>query len=235
MTRTERTIVQHWRGLLGACAILALFGISLVLWHRIDAAQAAADSRYAAAASEADKRGNAVSTLAGDVRALRAQVQAAGKRPVAPDPAKAVDDLSKRAEVPVPIPGPSGAPGSPGPSGASGAPGRPGADSTVPGPSGSPGQPGQDATGVPGKDGKDGTDGRDGADGKPPAGWSYTWTDGTGVTHHVTCTRTADSPDDAPRYDCTDTSTETPPGNSGSSQGAGLVALWGVTQRRAYA
>jgi len=237
MTRAERTIVQHWRGIAVVCAIVALFGISWATWHRIDADQAAADSRYAAAASEADKRGNAVSTLAGDVRALRAQVQAAGKKPVAPDPAKAVDDLSKRAEVPVPIPGPSGAPGSRGPSGppgkaaptitpSAGPSGPPGA--TVTGPPGPPGAAGQD-----GQDGKDGTDGTNGS---PPSGWSYSWTDGTGVTHNVTCTRTTDSPDDAPRYDCTDTSTETPPpGNSGSSQGAGLVALWGVTQRRTYA
>jgi hypothetical protein len=105
MTRTERTIVQHWRGIAVVCAIVALFGIAWATWHRIDGPR---DQRYAAAAAEARPAGDAVSTLAGDVRALRQQVEAAGATPVAPDPTKAVDDLPKRAEVPVPIPGPSG-------------------------------------------------------------------------------------------------------------------------------
>lgn len=239
MTRAERTIVQHWRGIAVVCAIVALFGISYATWHRIDADQAAADRRYAAAASEADKRGNAVSTLAGDVRALRAQVQAAGHTPVAPDPSKAVANLPARTTVPVPIPGPSGAAGSPGPSGAPGRAGSPGASGSpgAAGPTGPAGAQGvQGPAGPAGPAGQDGKDGTDGANGSPPAGWSYTWTDSTGVTHHVTCTRTADSPDDSPTYNCTDTSTETPPpGKSGSSQGAGLLALWGLTQRRPYA
>lgn len=214
MTRTERTIVQHWRGIATLCAIVALFGIAWATWHRIDAE---ASSRQAAVA-EANKRGDAVSTLAGDVRALRAQVRAAGKTPVAPDPSKAVEDLPARTEVPVPIPGPSGPAGSPGPSGspgASGAPGRNGsngADSTVPGPSGPPGPAGQDATGAPGQDGKDGTDGRDGADGKPPAGWTFEY---GGVTYSCRPVDNFDS--DNPRYTCDATEPSPEPQNSGKN------------------
>ncbi|MFG2372540.1 collagen-like protein [Streptomyces sp. NPDC048504] len=162
MTRTERTIVQHWRGIATACAILALFGIAWATWHRVDAS----DQRYAAAAAEANKRGDAVSTLAGDVRALRQQVRAAGQTPVAPDPSKAVPSLSARAEVPVPIPGPSGAPGSPGPTGATGSTGASG----QPGTAGSPGAVGPTgpagAQGPPGPAGPAGQDGKDGADGQ---------------------------------------------------------------------
>src|SRR4051812_12435738 len=150
MTRAERTIVHHWRGLAAACAIVCLFGISWATWHRIDASDRAADHRYAAATAEADLRGKAVSTLAGDVRALRQQVEGQGQTPVAPDPTKAVDDLSKRAEVPVPIPGPSGPPGTQGPSGS-------------PGRNGTAGSPG--ASGAPGVDGATGPAGADGATG----------------------------------------------------------------------
>ena len=162
MPRTERAIVLHWRGFATLGAIVALFGISLVLWHRIDSS----DSRAAAAATEANLRGTAVSTLAGDVRALRQQVKAAGKTPVAPDPSKAVDDLPARAEVPVPIPGPQGPqgpPGKPAPTitGPSGASGQPGRDSTVPGPSGAAGAPGADST-VPGPRGEKGDRGEPG-------------------------------------------------------------------------
>jgi hypothetical protein len=173
MTRTERTIVLHWRGIVTACAIVALFGIAWALWHRIDAS----DRRAEQLATEADLRGTAVSTLAGDVRALRQQVQAGGETPVAPDPTKAVEDLPDRAEVPVPIPGPPGPkgdkgdPGKAAPTitpapGASGAPGQPGADSTVPGPQGVQGEPGpagpQGEPGPAGADGRNGVDGRDG-------------------------------------------------------------------------
>ncbi|MEH0423109.1 collagen-like protein [Streptomyces sp. B21-083] len=155
MTRTERTIVQHWRGLATLCAIVALFGIAWATWHRVDADRTASDRRYTAVAQEADKRGTAVSTLAGDVRALRAQVQAQGETPVAPDPTKAVADLPDRAEVPVPIPGPPGPEGEPG----------------SPGPSGSPGQDGTDGVGSPGPTGAAGTDGAAGSPGSPgPAG-----------------------------------------------------------------
>lgn len=220
MTRTERTIVLHWRGIAIVCAIVALFGISLVMWHRIDTS----DRNYAAAAAEADKRGDAVSTLSGDVRALRAQVQGLGKTPVAPDPSNAVPSLPARTVVPVPIPGPAGPKGdagSPAPTitpspGASGAPGSNGS----PGVAGSPGP-----AGAQGDPGPAGADGRDGPDGSPPAGWSYPWTDGTGVTHHVTCTRTADSPDDAPEYACEDTATDPAPTDSPTQGGLGLAAV----------
>ncbi|HWN00922.1 MAG TPA: hypothetical protein VNO54_28055 [Streptosporangiaceae bacterium] len=175
MTRTERTIVLHWRGIATACAIVALFGIAWATWHRIDSS----DKNYAAAAAEADKRGDAVSTLAGDVRALREQIKAEGKTPIAPDPTKAVDNLPARTEVPVPIPGPRGPAGSPGPSGspgkagATGSAGSPGAvGPTGPvGPAGSQGE--QGVPGPAGQDGQDGVDGRDGTDGQTcPDGYS---------------------------------------------------------------
>jgi hypothetical protein len=181
MTRTERTIVLHWRGIATVCAILALFGISWALWHRIDSS----DRNYAAAAAEANRRGDAVSTLAGDVRALRAQVRARGGTPVAPDPSKAVPSLSARAEVPVPIPGPQGPAGSRGPSGSpgpSGASGRAGATGSVgspgavgpTGPAGPVGPTGaQGVQGPVGPAGQDGADGRDGQDGQTcPDGYS---------------------------------------------------------------
>jgi hypothetical protein len=172
MTRTERTIVLHWRGIATLCAILCLFGISWALWHRIDSS----DRNYAAAAAEANKRGDAVSTLAGDVRALRAQVQARGGTPVAPDPTKAVDNLPARTEVPVPIPGPQGPAGSPGPSGSpgkAGATGSAGSPGAV-GPAGPVGPTGaQGAQGPAGPAGQDGTNGRDGQDGQTcPDGYS---------------------------------------------------------------
>jgi hypothetical protein len=165
MTRTERTIVLHWRGLLVLCAIVALFGISLVLWHRIDTS----DNRASAAAAEANRRGSALTTVAGDVRALRAQVKSLGKTPVAPDPAKAVDNLPARTVVPVPIPGPTGK------TGPSGAPDRDGVDGAAgsPGVAGSPGAAGptgpagvQGEQGPPGPAGPAGQDGKDGADGR---------------------------------------------------------------------
>ncbi|WP_063746908.1 hypothetical protein [Streptomyces canus] len=226
MTRTERTIVLHWRGLAVVCALVALFGISLVLWHRIDAQDREQDQRYAAAAKEADLRGTAVSTLAGDVRALREQVKAEGATPVAPDPTKAVANLPARAEVPVPIPGPRGPEGEPGQAaptitpapGASGAPGQPGADSTVPGPQGPQGEPGADST-VPGPQGPQGERGEQGPAG--PAGQScpdgYSWQAPSWDPDALVCRKDdASQPGDAP----------------GKQQGVALLALWGVTQRR---
>jgi Collagen triple helix repeat (20 copies) len=172
MTRTQRTIVQHWRGLAVLCAIVALFGISWALWHRVDAS----DRNAAAAAAEADRRGDAVSTLAADVRALRAQVQAAGETPVAPDPSRAVDDLPDRTEVPVPIPGPAGPSGLSGDDGEPGVAGPPGpvGETGVPGPVGPTGPAGPaGSAGADGPAGKDGVDGRDGADGQTcPDGYS---------------------------------------------------------------
>jgi hypothetical protein len=187
MTRTELVLYQNRRLLWMVAALLILGGgvaLSLLLIHR------EADARQDLA-READLRGTAVSTLAGDVRALRQQVKAKGGTPVAPDPAKAVEDLPARAEVPVPIPGPPGPAGSPGPSGE---PGRGGADGT-PGASGAPGPVGPTGpagsqgeqgpagpagpagpvgpAGPAGQDGRDGVDGRDGTDGQScPDGYS---------------------------------------------------------------
>jgi hypothetical protein len=158
------------------CWLVALSGAVVLIWSRIDAEATARQE----AVAEANRRGEAVSTLATDVRQLRAQVRSEGQTPVAPDPSEAVDDLPDRAEVPVPIPGRQGDPGRPGQDGSpgadgqpgddgvpgrpgqDGAPGRDGADSTVPGPSG---PPGADST-VPGPSGPPGRDGRDGVDGK---------------------------------------------------------------------
>jgi hypothetical protein len=179
MTRTERTIVLHWRGLVVACAIVALFGLAWATWHRVDAEASARQEAIA----EANLRGEAVSTLAGDVRALRQQVQAAGRTPVAPDPTKAVKNLPDRAEVPVPIPGPSGPPGpsgkpAPTVTGPPGASGQPGA--TVTGPPGPQGVPGESVTGPPGPAGPQGERGEKGDTGATgPAGQScpdgYSW------------------------------------------------------------
>jgi hypothetical protein len=170
VTRTE-LVLYRTRYLLWITAALLILGggvaLSLLLIHR------EADARQQVA-READLRGTAVSTLAGDVRALREQVKAAGKTPVAPDPTRAVDNLPARTEVPVPIPGPAGSPGPTGSAGPSGAPGRNGSDGPSgvagaqgpagpPGPSGAPGAPG--AAGPPGPAGQDGQNGADGADG----------------------------------------------------------------------
>lgn len=132
------------------------------------------DRLYGQLENEADLRGAAVSTLAGDVRALRAQVEAEGATPVAPDPSRAVEDLPDRAAVPVPIPGPRGADGEqgvPGEPGASGSPGRDGVDGAdgaagepgsagATGPAGPAGPPG--AQGEPGPAGPQGAPGEDG-------------------------------------------------------------------------
>lgn len=164
-------LAQRWRSLAVAAVLLVLSGAVILVWLRIDAEA----NRANALAAEANLRGDAVSTLAGDVRVLRAQIKADGKTPAAPDPARAVDDLPARAEVPVPIPGPAGPrgpqgePGKPAPTitpspGQSGAQGEPGATVTGPpgatgpvGPAGPAGPPGNNGT-----DGKNGTDGRDG-------------------------------------------------------------------------
>lgn len=174
MTRAEYAFARRRHLLWVAAALLALTGAVILIWQRIDAETARADQL----ATEADLRGTAVSTLAGDVRALRQQITAEGQTPVAPDPTKAVEDLPARAEVPVPIPGPPGPkgdkgdPGKAAPTitpapGASGAPGQPGSDSVVPGPQGIQGEPGADST-VPGPQGEPGPAGPQGEPG--PAG-----------------------------------------------------------------
>ncbi|MFD4259946.1 collagen-like protein [Streptomyces sp. NPDC058534] len=160
MTRTERALARRWRPLMLACWLVALSGAVILIWARIDAEASRADQL----ASEADRRGDAVSTLAGDVRVLRAQVSAEGKTPAAPDPSVAIDDLPARAEVPVPIPGPQGEPGRPGKNGEPGDVGEDGA----PGEDGTDGAPGED--GGPGAAGADGTDGVQGPQGEPGPG-----------------------------------------------------------------
>lgn len=184
MTRTQQVFYDNRRLLWLTAALLILGGgvaLSLLLIHReVDARRDLA--------TEANLRGAAVSTLAGDVRALREQVKAAGGTPVAPDPTKAVEDLPDRAEVPVPIPGPSGAkgeqgergepgatvtgpPGEQGAQGAQGAQGVPGA--TVTGPPGPQGEPGQSVTGPSGPQGEQGPRGERGEPGPDcPDGYS---------------------------------------------------------------
>jgi hypothetical protein len=196
VTRAERALAANWRAAAVLCWLLALSGAFIVGW-----------SYYSRLADEANRRGDAVSTLAGDVRILRAQVQAAGETPRAPDPSKAVDGLDDRTRVPVPVTGPEGPKGPKGDPGAAAptitpSPGHDGADSTVPGPEGSAGPPGDDSTvpgptGPPGAAGRDGSDGSDGADGSPPAGWTF---EIGGITY--TCRPAADFDPDAPRYAC---------------------------------
>ncbi|MGP4048793.1 collagen-like protein [Streptomyces sp. 2A115] len=173
MTRTERALARHWRSMAVVCWLMALSGAAVIGW-----------SWYSDLADEADKRGSAVSTLAGDVRVLRAQVLAEGEIPKAPDPSKAVEDLPAREQVPVPIPGPRGEPGDPGDPGPSGSPGSDGEDGTdgegqagepgadgEPGPAGPQGEPGPAGpAGEQGPAGENGTDGRDGP--TCPAGYS---------------------------------------------------------------
>lgn len=187
MTRAERALALRWRSIATLCALVALGGISLALWHRIDAG----DQRANRLAAEANLRGNAVSTLAGDVRVLRAQIKARGGTPSAPDPTKAVANLPDRAAVPVPIPGPQGPTGPAGPQGpsgqaapvitpspgASGAPGSTGAPG-VAGAAGSPGAIGpQGAQGPEGPQGQKGDTGPQGPAGPAgagcPDGYSY--------------------------------------------------------------
>ncbi|THA31800.1 collagen-like protein [Streptomyces sp. A1277] len=183
MTRTERLLYRRRRGLWLTAVLLGLGGGLALAFLLIGRAESRADQL----ATEADRRGTAVSTLATDVRTLRAQVQARGGTPAAPDPGDAVEDLPARAEVPVPIPGP------PGPRGERGDRGPTGADATpVPGPSGADGQAGADGVAGPpgpagpagpagepgpagpaGPAGKDGAAGKDGRDGQTcPSGYS---------------------------------------------------------------
>jgi type II secretory pathway pseudopilin PulG len=167
MTRTDRVLARRWKPIALLAVLLALAGGVLLVYVRVQAEATRADQL----AAEADLRGTAVSTLAGDVRVLRAQITAKGGTPAAPDPTKAVKDLPDRAAVPVPIPGPRGPSGSPGPTGS---PGKNGSDGS-PGTSGSPGDVGPTGPagpqgepgpagpqGDPGPAGQDGKDGRDG-------------------------------------------------------------------------
>lgn len=158
--RRPDILARRWRSFALAAVLLVLAGAVVLVWLRIDGETAAREQAIA----EANLRGEAVSTLAGDVRVLRAQITAKGGTPAAPDPSRAVDNLPDRAEVPVPIPGPRGEKGE------KGDPGEPGkAAPTItpqPGASGQPGQPGEAGQpGVPGQDGQPGAKGDPGEQG----------------------------------------------------------------------
>jgi hypothetical protein len=187
--RVQRALHQQRRPLWIVAALLILGGAVLLVYVQGQEDARRADQRADKLAAEADLRGAAVSTLAGDVRALRQQVKARGGTPVAPDPTKAVPSLSSRAQVPVPIPGPPGPPGSagtagsPGPAGSPGASGRNGANGQ-PGTAGASGAPGAvGATGPAGPAGPQGPQGPQGEQGprgeQGPAGQScpdgYSW------------------------------------------------------------
>jgi outer membrane murein-binding lipoprotein Lpp len=209
VTRAEYVFARRRHLLWVAAALLALTGAVILIWQRIDAGDQRADQL----ATEADLRGTAVSTLAGDVRELRSQLQAAGEKPAAPDPSRAVEDLPARAEVPVPIPGPPGPKGdpgepgkdaptitpSPGESGAPGASGAPGRDGeTVTGPTGPEGP-----AGPPGERGEKGETGERGEQGPPgPAGQScpegYSWQTPDYDPDALVCRRDGAPPPDEP-------------------------------------
>lgn len=177
-----------------------------------------------------------ITRLSAGLDTTRQQLQQHGVKPSAPPAQSIVGGVPgvPGAAGAQGIPGVAGSPGIQGAPGRTGAKGDPGAASTVPGPAGQAGAPGADSTvpgpagaqgdpgpaGAAGQDGKDGTNGRDGANGQPPAGWTYTWTDGTGVTHQVTCARTADSPDSAPQYACQDTAPGPSPTATATSSSA---------------
>lgn len=227
MTRADRVLARRWKPLSLLAFLLFLTGAVLLVYVRVQSEAHRADQL----AAEADLRGTAVSTLAGDVRALRAQVKAKGGTPVAPDPTKAVANLPDRAAVPVPIPGPPGpkgdpgkaaptitpspgAPGTPGTSGASGADG-------VPGPQGPQGEPG--VAGPQGEQGPQGPQGNRGDTGPAPSGWTYT--DGAGATYECT----SDS-DGSTHYTCRATSG----GSSPEPQSRGLLGLAVLTMTARY-
>jgi hypothetical protein len=178
--RAQHALAQRWRTLAVTAVLLVLGGAVVLVWLRIDHEAARAD----ALSAEANRRGDAVTTLAGDVRVLRAQIKARGGTPAAPDPERAVDDLPERARVPVPIPGPTGATG---PRGAEGEKGDPGATGTpgvavtgAPGPAGPRGETGPvgpagptGPSGPAGPQGDPGPAGEDGTDGQAcPDGYS---------------------------------------------------------------
>jgi len=220
MTRTDRVLARRWKPIALLAVLLALTGGVLLVYVRVQAEASRADQL----AAEADLRGNAVATLAGDVRALRQQIKSAGKTPVAPDPATAVKNLPDRAAVPVPIPGP---PGPPGPSGKPAptitpSPGASGAVGAT-GPQGPQGVPGADST-VPGPQGEQGPQGERGEAGPPPSGWTFT--DSTGATQE--CTPDSDG---STHYTCRVVSE---PSSTPEPQGRGLLGLVALTMTARY-
>lgn len=211
---TEPLLARRWRSLMLTAVLLVLSGAVVLVWLRIDAEARRADA-YGA---EAVRRGDAVTTLAEDVRILRTQIKAKGETPAAPDPSNAVDDLPDRVRVPVVVPGPSradgvdGRPGSPGPSGPPGKSGTDGADGVGSvGPSGAAGTPGvQGVQGEPGPAGPKGeagpagppgpagADGRDGADGTTVCPDGYSWQVPPDDPDALVCRKTGVSPPEQP-------------------------------------
>ncbi|WP_369250340.1 collagen-like protein [Streptomyces sp. R41] len=166
MNGFQRLLALRWRSIFLVCVLIALSGVAVILWARIDAG----DRRAEELRSEADRRGKALSTLADDVRALRAQVEAGGGTPAAPDPSEAVDNLIDRVRVPAGSPGAPGAKGERGAGGKTGATGErgPRGESGPPGLSGSPGPSGAPgADGSPGPAGPPGPRGEQGYQGQP--------------------------------------------------------------------
>lgn len=222
MTRAGQVFVRRRHLMWIVCALLLLTGFGILIWQRIDDG----DRRAAELATEADLRGTAVSTLAGDVRQLRSQLQAAGEKPAAPDPAKAVDDLPARAEVPVPIPGPPGPKGDPGKPGASGTPGKDGADGSSG--IGEPGAPG--AAGVDGVAGPQGEPGPAGPQGEPgPAGADGR--DGQTCPDGYSLQAPADDPD---ALVCRRDGAPDPGGGPAEPQGRGLLGAAMLAMTASY-
>ncbi|XIG72026.1 hypothetical protein C1N81_30720 [Streptomyces sp. SGAir0957] len=207
---TEPLLARRWRSLMLTAVLLVLSGAVVLVWLRIDAEARRADA-YGA---EAVRRGNAVTTLAEDVRILRTQIKAKGGTPAAPDPSSAVEDLPDRVRVPVVVSGPRGergpsgkpaptltpSPGAKGEQGARGEQGVPGADSTVSGPAGAdstvPGPSGP--PGPAGRDGTNGTDGKDGRDGTTECPDGYSWQVPPDDPDALVCRKTGVSPPEQP-------------------------------------
>lgn len=228
-----RKSLRPQRATLGAAvgwvAALCLAAFMALVMHSLEKSnQRLADGQTAQA--------TVISRLSAGLDTTRKQLQQHGVKPSAPPAQSIVGGVPgvPGAAGAQGIPGVAGSPGVQGIPGQAGAQGRPGPVSTQPGPAGSPGAAGAQGVpgvagadgkdGAPGKDGTNGTDGRNGTDGKPAAGWTYTWTDSTGVTHQVVCTRTADSPDSAPYFTCQDT-TPTPTPTSSSPTNSGLLGV----------
>lgn len=249
MTSLERVLYRRRTLLFIVAALLFLGGAIGVVWlqgqkenDRLAAQNAQTRTEAAKTRTEANKRGEAVSTLAGDVRALRAQVQAGGHTPVAPDPSRAVPSLPERTAVPVPIPGPPGPSGQPGAAGPAGSPGPTGS----PGPSGAPGVTGASGVdgqsgptgapgpagpqGDPGPAGPAGKDGTDGRNGSPPAGWTYT--DPAGVAY--TCSPVSGFDPSAPRYTCAPDTAPSPTPTNSSPTNSGLLGVVALASSAIY-
>jgi hypothetical protein len=227
MTNTELALYRSRHTLWIVAILLFLGGAIAVSWLLVDRSRINDQL-----SNEANLRGQAVSTLAGDVRALRQQVKAGGETPVAPDPTKAVKNLPDRVEVPVPIPGP------PGPKGDTGAAGKPAPTITpAPGVSGQPGSAGSAGPAGPqgeagaagpvgpqGDRGEKGDTGDTGATGPAPSGWTYT--DGAGVTYN--CTPDSDG---STHYTCTPAPASPTPSPS-NPEAAVLVLTAALARRR---